>query len=62
MVKNPPANAEDRRQRLGCDPWIGKVPWRRAWQSTSVFLPGEIPWTEEPDRLQATGSHRVRRD
>ena len=26
MVKNPPANAEDRRQRLGCDPWIGKIP------------------------------------
>ena len=23
------------------DPWIGKVPWRRAWQPTPVFLPGE---------------------
>ena len=23
------------------DPWAGKVPWRRAWQSTPVFLPGE---------------------
>ena len=23
------------------DPWDGKVPWRRAWQSTPVFLPGE---------------------
>ena len=21
--------------------WVGKIPWRRAWQSTSVFLPGE---------------------
>ena len=27
-------------------PWVGKVPWRRAWQSTPVFLPGESPWTE----------------
>ena len=22
-------------------PWIGKIPWRRKWQSTPVFLPGE---------------------
>ena len=22
-------------------PWVGKIPWRRAWQSTPVFLPGE---------------------
>ena len=23
------------------DPWVGKIPWRRAWQSTQVFLSGE---------------------
>ena len=23
------------------DPWIEKLPWRRAWKTTSVFLPGE---------------------
>ena len=23
-----------------------KICWKRAWQSTSVFLPGESPWTE----------------
>ena len=22
-------------------PWIKKIPWRRKWQSTPVFLPGE---------------------
>ena len=22
-------------------PWVGKTPWRREWQPTSVFLPGE---------------------
>ena len=22
-------------------PWVGKIPWRRKWQSTPVFLPGE---------------------
>ena len=24
------------------DPWVGKLPWRRAWQPTPVFLPGEF--------------------
>ena len=23
------------------DPWVRKIPWRRAWQLTLVFLPGE---------------------
>ena len=23
------------------DPWVGKLPWRRVWQPTPVFLPGE---------------------
>ena len=23
------------------DPWAGKIPWRRAWQPTPAFLPGE---------------------
>ena len=30
-----------RHKRCRVDPWVGKIPWRRAWQSTSVFLPGE---------------------
>ena len=24
----------------GIHPWVGKVPWRRAWQPTPVFMPG----------------------
>ena len=28
-------------QRLGFDPWVGKSPWRKAWQPTSIFLSGE---------------------
>ena len=31
--------------------WVGKIPWKRAWQPTPVFLPGESPWTEEPGGL-----------
>ena len=26
----------------GFDPWVGKIPWRRTWQSTPVFLLGEF--------------------
>ena len=26
--------------RPGFNLWIGKIPWRRAWQPTPVFLPG----------------------
>ena len=26
----------------GFDPWVGKIPWRRKWQPTSVFLPGDL--------------------
>ena len=28
--------------RRGSDPWFGKIPWRREWLSTVVFLPGEF--------------------
>ena len=28
-------------RKCGFDPWVRKIPWRRAWQSTPVFLPGE---------------------
>ena len=30
-----------RHKRRGFDPWVRKIPWRRAWQPTPVFLPGE---------------------
>ena len=32
MVNNPHAMWEN---------WVGKIPWKRAWQPTPVFLPGE---------------------
>ena len=46
----------------GFDPWVGKIPCRRAWQPTPVFLPGESPWREEPSGLQSMGSQRVGHD
>ena len=40
---------------LGSIPGLGRTPWRRAWQPTPVFLPGESPWTEELGGLQSLG-------
>ena len=40
LVKEPACHCK-RCKRHEFDPWVGKIPWRRAWQSTPVFLPGE---------------------
>ena len=40
VVKNLPANARDV-MRCKFGPLVGKIPWRRVWQPTPVFLPGE---------------------
>ena len=51
-----------RPMRSGFNPWVEKICWRRAWQPTPVFLPGVIPLTEEPGRLQPIPLQRVRCD
>ena len=38
VINNLPANAS---RRLGFDPRVGKIPWRRKWQPAPVFLPGK---------------------
>ena len=61
VVKNLPAV----QRRLKFSPWVGKIPWRRAWQTTPVFLPGKChgqrslagyrPWDlKESDMTEAT--------
>ena len=40
MVKNLPAITGGVRDYRS-DPWVGKIPWSRAWQPTPIFLPGE---------------------
>ena len=45
--------------RPGFDPWVEKIPRRKAWQPTWVFFPG---WTEEPGRPQSMGLQRVGHD
>ena len=36
MVKSPPADAGDKRRRF--DPWVRKIPRRKAWQPAPIFL------------------------
>ena len=43
-VKIFPGGSDNKSVCLQCgrpwfDPWVGKIPWRRKWQSTLVFLP-----------------------
>ena len=53
-----------RHKRRGFRPWVGKIPWRRAWQPTPVFLPGESHGQRSlaRRRLQSTGSQRAGHD
>ena len=54
-VKQSPCQCK----RCGFNPWVGKTPWRRKWQPTPVFLPGEShsqkslesysPWGHRPE-------------
>jgi len=37
VVKNLPMHVDAKRHQF--DPWVGKIPWRRKWQPTPVFLP-----------------------
>ena len=64
VVKNLPATAGDTRVS-GLIP-VRKIPWRRKWQPTSVFLPGEIhrqrslvgynPWGRKESDMPAAKS------
>ena len=53
-VKNLPPSAGD-----VFNPWVGKVPGKKAMVTHSSILAWRIPWTEERGRLWSTGSQRV---
>ena len=55
-------------RRRGFDPWVGKIPWRRKWLPTPVFLSGEShgqkslvgcsPWgCRESDTAEPLSTH-----
>ena len=56
-VKSLPAMQETQVRFLGC-----KDPLEKAMATRSSIPASRIPWTEEPDRLQFTGSQRVRHE
>ena len=58
VVRNLPASAGDKSLMPGREDPLKKV----MDSSHSSILAGEIPWTEEPDRLQSMGLQRVRHD
>ena len=43
------------------DPWVRKIPWRRAWQPTPEFLPGKSHGRRSPAGYSPWG-HRVGQD
>ena len=50
-----------RPKRHGFHPWVGKIPWRRAWELTPVFLPGESHAQRSlAGYIQSIGSQRDR--
>ena len=57
MVKNLPAKQETQVRSLGVEDHLEKE-----MSTHSSILAWEIPWTEEPGRLQSMRPHRVRHD
>ena len=57
-------------KRYRFDPWVGKIPWRRKWQPTPIYLPGKFheqrnlegysPWgRKESDMTESAHSHTL---
>ena len=59
-VKNPPAMQEP--QEMQVQSLGGEDPLEKEMATHSNILPWEIPWIEEPARLQYMGSQRVGHD
>ena len=60
VVKNPPANAGDRRDSVRSLGW--EDPLEQGIATRSRILAWRVPWTEEPGGLQSMGSQRVGHD
>ena len=57
-IKNLPANAGD----VGLIPGVRKIPWRKKWQPTAVFLPGKSHGQRSLVGYGPWGRKRVRQD
>ena len=54
--KESACNAGD----LRFDSWVRKIPWRREWQPTPVFLPGECHGQKSLEDYSSWGLQRIR--
>ena len=60
LIGKEPACQCRRHQRLEFNSWVGKFPWRRAWQPTPVFMPGESHGQRSLAGYGPWGSQHVR--
>ena len=49
-------------RRRGFNPWVKKIPWRRKWQPTLIFLPGRSHGQRSLAGYSPWGGKRVRHD
>ena len=49
-------------RRHGLDPWVGKIPWRRKWHPTPLFLPGKSHGQRSLAGCSPWGRKRGRQD
>ena len=47
---------------MGLIPWLGRSPWRREWQLTTVFLPRDFHGQRSLVGYKSLGLQRVRHD
>ena len=47
---------------MGLIPWLRRSPWRREWQLTTVFLPGDFHGQRSLVGYKSLGLQRVRHD
>ena len=58
VLKNPPTSAEG----TGLNCWVRKIPWRRKWQPTPVFLSGKSHAQRSLAGYRSWAQERVRHD
>ena len=60
LLSGKESTCQCRRHRF--KPWVGKIPWRRKWQATPVFLPGKSRGQRSLASYSPWGHKRVRHD
>ena len=62
FVAGFPGGSDGKESTCNAEDQIGKIPWRRKWQPTLVFLPGEFHGQRSLAGFKFIGSQRVRHD